>query len=68
MTTVGRVQSVILVDENNDPVSGSPDDAAYTDGTGAADGSQIALLKGIYKELVAQTALLTTIASNTAPA
>lgn len=41
--------------------TGAVDDAAYTDATGAADGTMIALLKGIFVQLAI-------IATNTTPA
>jgi len=49
----------------SDDPTGSVDDAAYTDDTGAADGSVIALLKGIYSQNAAMIALLDDIKTNT---
>jgi hypothetical protein len=48
----------------SDP-TGAVDDAAYSDATGAADGSVIALLKGIYVQNAAMIALLDDIKTNT---
>lgn len=48
--------------------AGAVGDAAYADGTGAADGSMISLLKGIYVQNVAIIALLNDIKTNTTPA
>ena len=45
---------------------GAVDDAAYADNTGAADGSTVSLLKGIYVQNAAIIALLTQIETNTA--
>ena len=45
---------------------GASDDAAYADDTGAADGTTISLLKGIYVQNAAIIALLTQIETNTA--
>jgi hypothetical protein len=44
---------------------GAIDDAAYADDTGAADGTVVALLKGIYVQNAAIIALLTDIEANT---
>lgn len=53
-----------ITEENPLPVSsvgnGASDDAAYSDPTGAADGTMIGLLKGIYVQLAI-------IAENTTP-
>lgn len=46
--------------------SGGTSDAAYSDATGAADGSVVSLLKGIYVQNAAMIALLTQIETNTA--
>lgn len=55
--------------ENPLPVTmtggGSVSDAAYSDDTGAADGSVVSLLKGIYVQNAAIIALLTAIETNT---
>lgn len=48
--------------------TGAPSAAAYADNTGAANGTVIALLKGIYVQNEAIRALLETIADNTTPA
>lgn len=45
---------------------GAADDAAYSDNTGAADGTTVSLLKGIYVQNAAVIALLTQIEANTA--
>lgn len=44
------IYSVMLVDGDSVPASAA-DDAAYDDATGAADGTLISLLKGIYIQL-----------------
>lgn len=45
--------------------TGAVDDAAYADDTGAADGSVIALLKGLYVQNAQIIDLLTQIEANT---
>lgn len=45
---------------------GASDDVAYADDTGAADGTTVSLLKGIYVQNAAIIALLTQIETNTA--
>lgn len=50
-----------------DVTQGAKADAAYTDATGAASGSDIALLKGAYTNLAAAVASLATLVSSTSP-
>lgn len=47
------------------PGTGPVDDAAYADDTGAAEGTLVALLKGVYVQNAAIIALLTQIEANT---
>lgn len=47
---------------------GAVDDAAYTDATGDADGTVIALLKGLYVQNSQIITLLTAIEANTSGA
>ena len=55
---------VLCGEAGGDP-TGAVDDGAYSDDTGAADGSVVSLLKGIYVQNVAIIALLTSIDTKT---
>lgn len=55
----------VLGGEAGGDPTGTVEDAAYDDPTGAADGSVVSLLKGIYVQNAAMIALLEQIATNT---
>ena len=55
----------VLGGEAGGDPTGAVDDGAYSDDTGAADGSVVSLLKGIYVQNVAIIALLTSIDAKT---
>lgn len=60
-----RVLGVEIVGSGGASTVGDVDDAPYSDDTGAADGSLLALLRGIYVQNAAIISLLDDIKTNT---
>lgn len=59
-------EQVIILSDGNDAAEGATGDTAYSDSTGAASGSVIALLKGLYKLLAATLTFKRALGATTA--